>query len=46
MPNVEFAVPEIDLGHEASRLAAQASTGILDSEPEPSYEAITRLCAD
>jgi EAL domain-containing protein (putative c-di-GMP-specific phosphodiesterase class I) len=31
---------------ESSRLAALASTGILDSEPEPCYDAITRLCAE
>lgn len=46
-----MAQPELvksDLGHEreAGRLAALASTGILDSEPETSYDAITRLCAD
>jgi EAL domain-containing protein (putative c-di-GMP-specific phosphodiesterase class I) len=31
---------------EAGRLAALAATGILDSEPEASFDAITRLCAD
>lgn len=31
---------------EGARLAALAATGILDSEPEPSYDAITRLAAD
>src|SRR5271167_2373845 len=46
MPNVEFETHRIDPEHEISRLAALASTGILDTEPEPSYDAITRLCAD
>jgi EAL domain-containing protein (putative c-di-GMP-specific phosphodiesterase class I) len=31
---------------EDARLAALAATGILDSEPEPCFDAITRLCAD
>jgi len=31
---------------EAGRLAALTATGILDSEPEASFDAITRLCAD
>jgi EAL domain-containing protein (putative c-di-GMP-specific phosphodiesterase class I) len=31
---------------EGARLAALAATGILDSDPEPSYDAITRLAAD
>jgi EAL domain-containing protein (putative c-di-GMP-specific phosphodiesterase class I) len=31
---------------EAIRLTALASTGILDSEPESSYDTITRLCAE
>jgi EAL domain-containing protein (putative c-di-GMP-specific phosphodiesterase class I) len=37
-----------NVGHtpEALRLAALAATGILDSEPEASFDAITRLCAD
>jgi len=46
MPEVEFATHKIDREMEVSRLAALASTGILDSEPEASYDAITRLCAD
>jgi EAL domain-containing protein (putative c-di-GMP-specific phosphodiesterase class I) len=33
-------------GGEDERLAALASTGVLDSEPEASFDAITRLCAD
>jgi EAL domain-containing protein (putative c-di-GMP-specific phosphodiesterase class I) len=41
-------IVESNAGHtrEAGRLAALASTGILDSEPEASFDAITRLCAD
>ena len=35
-----------DLGHEAARLAALAATGILDSGPEPSFDAVTRLTAE
>jgi len=31
---------------EDGRLAALAASGILDSEPEASFDAITRLCAD
>jgi EAL domain-containing protein (putative c-di-GMP-specific phosphodiesterase class I) len=46
MPEVEFATHRIDSEAEVSRLAALASTGILDTEPEASYDAITRLCAD
>lgn len=33
-------------GREAERLAALIESGILDSEPEASFDAITRLCAD
>jgi GAF domain-containing protein len=46
MANVEFAPNKIDPDQEVSRVAALASTGILDTEPEASYDAITRLCAD
>jgi EAL domain-containing protein (putative c-di-GMP-specific phosphodiesterase class I) len=46
MANVEFAARKIDPEQEVSRVAALASTGILDTEPEASYDAITRLCAD
>jgi EAL domain-containing protein (putative c-di-GMP-specific phosphodiesterase class I) len=46
MPKVELQTDRIDDGLEAERLAALTSTGILDSEPESSYDAITRLTAD
>jgi EAL domain-containing protein (putative c-di-GMP-specific phosphodiesterase class I) len=46
MAKVEFAPNKIELEQEESRVAALASTGILDTEPEASYDAITRLCAD
>jgi EAL domain-containing protein (putative c-di-GMP-specific phosphodiesterase class I) len=46
MAVVEFAPRKIDPDPEVSRVAALASTGILDTEPEASYDAITRLCAD
>jgi EAL domain-containing protein (putative c-di-GMP-specific phosphodiesterase class I) len=39
-------IEKIYPGSEAARLAALAATGILDSEPEPSYDAITRLAAE
>ena len=35
-----------DRQNEAARLAALKSTGILDTPPEPSYDAITRLAAE
>jgi EAL domain-containing protein (putative c-di-GMP-specific phosphodiesterase class I) len=35
-----------ECGHEEARLAALASTGILDSPPEPVFDAITRLAAE
>jgi EAL domain-containing protein (putative c-di-GMP-specific phosphodiesterase class I) len=46
MLELEFATDKIDPATEISRLAALASTRILDSEPEASYDAITRLCAE
>jgi EAL domain-containing protein (putative c-di-GMP-specific phosphodiesterase class I) len=46
MYNAELQTDKIDPELEAARLAALASTGILDSEPEASYDAITRLCAE
>jgi EAL domain-containing protein (putative c-di-GMP-specific phosphodiesterase class I) len=46
MLNAELQIDRIDSGQEASRLAALASTGILDSEPEATYDAITRLAAE
>jgi hypothetical protein len=35
-----------DVQGEEARLAALVSSGILDSEPEPVYDAITRLAAE
>ena len=46
MPKAELETDRIDSEQEAARLAALVSTGILDSEPEPSYDAITRLAAE
>ena len=46
MSNVELAINRIDTEQEAARVAELAATGILDSEPEPCYDAITRLTAE
>jgi EAL domain-containing protein (putative c-di-GMP-specific phosphodiesterase class I) len=46
MLNAELKTERIDPEPEFARLAALASTGILDSEPEAIYDAITRLTAD
>jgi EAL domain-containing protein (putative c-di-GMP-specific phosphodiesterase class I) len=46
MYNAELQTDKIDPEQEAERLAALASTGILDSEPEACYDAITRLSAE
>jgi EAL domain-containing protein (putative c-di-GMP-specific phosphodiesterase class I) len=46
MDNVEVLAHPTDLQIETERLAALASTGILDSEPEAIYDAITRLTAE
>jgi len=46
MLKAELKTERIDTEQEAARLAALASTGILDSEPEATYDAITRLTAD
>jgi EAL domain-containing protein (putative c-di-GMP-specific phosphodiesterase class I) len=46
MPQAELQTGEINWQDEDARLAALASTGILDSEPEPSFDAITRLTAE
>src|ERR1035438_1397776 len=45
MLNAELQSDRIDCGQETDRLAALTATGILDSEPEASYDAITRLSA-
>jgi EAL domain-containing protein (putative c-di-GMP-specific phosphodiesterase class I) len=46
MPQAELQTGRIDCQEEDARLSALASTGILDSEPEPSFDAITRLTAE
>ena len=46
MSQAELETLEPDIQQEGARLAALASTGILDSEPEPSFDAITRLSAE
>jgi EAL domain-containing protein (putative c-di-GMP-specific phosphodiesterase class I) len=46
MPQVEPEIHDIGREQEAERLAALISTGILDTEPEPVYDAITRLAAE
>ncbi|MGD0630197.1 MAG: EAL domain-containing protein [Terracidiphilus sp.] len=46
MPNAEFETCRINVEPEILRLAALKATGILDSEPEASYDAITRLAAE
>jgi EAL domain-containing protein (putative c-di-GMP-specific phosphodiesterase class I) len=46
MPKEMLATVIMEPELEALRLAALASTGILDTAPEACYDAITRLCAD
>ena len=46
MPQVEIASDKIDKQQEDERLTLLAATGILDTAPEPSFDAITRLAAD
>jgi len=46
MLKVELETDKTSTGPEAERLAALAATGILDSEPEASYDAIARLAAE
>jgi EAL domain-containing protein (putative c-di-GMP-specific phosphodiesterase class I) len=46
MPNAIFELGGIDRQQEDARLAALISTEILDTSPEPSYDAITRLAAE
>ena len=43
---VEPETAKIEEQQEDARLAALASTGILDTEPEPSFDVITRLTAE
>jgi len=46
MPEAELDPSKIDWPQEDARLSALAATGILDTEPESSFDAITRLCAE
>ncbi len=46
MPQAELQIGGIDCQEENARLSALASTGVLDSAPEPSFDAITRLTAE
>jgi len=45
MPYTELETTKSDRQHEAARLAALNCIGILDTEPEPCYDAITQLAA-
>jgi EAL domain-containing protein (putative c-di-GMP-specific phosphodiesterase class I) len=45
MPQAELESKRYDWNQEEARLAALVSTGILDTEPEPAFDAITRLAA-
>lgn len=46
MWQAEVTTSEIDRQQEDARLMALASTGILDTAPEPSFDAITRISAE
>jgi len=46
MPQVDIEMEVVDSQHEDARLAALRATGILDTPPEPGYDAITRLAAE
>jgi len=46
MPHAEPLAGTIDWEHEEARLQALLATGILDTEPEPSFDALTRLAAE
>jgi EAL domain-containing protein (putative c-di-GMP-specific phosphodiesterase class I) len=46
MPQVGVQISKIDREQEDLRLAALSATGILDTEPESSFDAVTRLCAE
>jgi EAL domain-containing protein (putative c-di-GMP-specific phosphodiesterase class I) len=46
MPNAEFETHRMNVQPEVVRLASLEATGILDSEPEACYDAITRLAAE
>ncbi len=46
MPRAEFEIGGVDRQQEEARLVALISAGILDTPPEPAYDAITRLAAE
>jgi EAL domain-containing protein (putative c-di-GMP-specific phosphodiesterase class I) len=46
MPGAQLETARLDRELETARMAALTSTGILDSEPESSFDAITRLAAE
>jgi EAL domain-containing protein (putative c-di-GMP-specific phosphodiesterase class I) len=46
MSNVDLESGEVDSQQEEIRLAALISTEILDTDPEPAYDAVTRLAAE
>ena len=46
MTLAELEIGRVEGPQEAARLSALDATGILDTEPEPSFDAITRLCAE
>jgi EAL domain-containing protein (putative c-di-GMP-specific phosphodiesterase class I) len=46
MPQAELETSRIDSPWEEARLSALAATEILDTEPEPSFDAVTRLSAE
>lgn len=46
MPQVELEISATNWQQEAERLAALDATGILDTPPEPAYDAVTRLAVE
>jgi len=46
MPQAELKTDKFDRQQETARVAALNSLGILDTPPEPGYDAITRLAAE
>ena len=46
MQQAELETGRLDRHQEAARLSALVATGILDTPPEPGYDAITRLAAE
>ncbi len=46
MVSAELEISRVEWPQEAERLSALADTGILDTEPEASFDAITRLSAE